>query len=51
MEQINILDVLLNNGGTVAMAVLFIIFLFYEEKQITKSLMNYLIQIETLQKA
>lgn len=32
MEQINILDVLLNNGGTVAMAVLFVIFLFYDRK-------------------
>lgn len=32
MEQINILDVLLNNGETVAMAVLFVIFLFYDRK-------------------
>ena len=29
-----IIDVLLNNGGTVVMAVLFIVFLFYDRKDI-----------------
>lgn len=31
-EANNVIDILLNNGGTVVMAVLFIVFLFYDRK-------------------
>jgi hypothetical protein len=31
-ELINVINILLNNGGTVAMAVLFIVFLFFDRK-------------------
>ena len=31
-ETNNVIDILLNNGGTVVMAVLFIVFLFYDRK-------------------